>query len=125
MHRKEGPLVFPDTSFAIVSEYHILPFNWKPTTSAAVAYGHEIAPWLTAMPIYKTNLRSLSIAGHLNWFHSLRSTISQGVVYRLIGPSDSEWTPGLMEKRGSSHWLWKAKTAEEFEERGIELLRVV
>ncbi|KAF9469562.1 hypothetical protein BDZ94DRAFT_1242722 [Collybia nuda] len=83
-------------------------------------YSDEIAPWLTAMPVFKRDLRTLSLAGHMNWLLPLHFATKQGVVYRLIGPNDTDWTPGLIERQDSKHWVWKPKTLEELKEKGIE-----
>lgn len=87
--------------------------------SATVSYNNEMIPWVTAMPVFKKDLRPLSIAEHKDWFLPLQSAVSQGLVYRLIGPSETQWTPGLMEKHDSKHWVWRPKTLEELEEKGI------
>lgn len=51
--------------------------------------------------------------GHdqVDWEALMQMMIDDGVVYRLVGPREGQWVPGLVSKRDDGNWT--QKTDEE------------
>lgn len=58
---------------------------------------------------------------HEDWYITLKTFTDKGLVFRKTGRG--RWTPGLMDKQGSKHWVWKEKTIEELAGHGIPIMK--
>jgi len=75
-------------------------------------------PWVTGHGVSTLTTLPLSPEEHKQWASTLKRCVESGVVYRVVGGSQSRWAPGLMEKKGKT-WVWTHVPRQVLEESGL------